>query len=91
MLTLFNIFCSPWSICRLFFVHQQLKHIKNWWYLCYHHTGPYIPSVYQNVNCNHLGQYVIIYNERKETSDYPSRYSDILVLELCYVQIYGIT
>jgi hypothetical protein len=33
-------------------------------YLCYHHKGPQLSSELQNVNYNHLGQYVIIYNER---------------------------
>lgn len=38
-----------------------------------------------------MGQYVIIYNERNETSDYnPPGYSDTMVLELCHVEIYGI-
>ena len=60
-------------------------------YLCYHHEGPELPNVLQNINCNHLGQYVIIYNERNETSDLnPPGYSDGTILELCEVEIYGI-
>jgi len=37
-----------------------------------------------------MGQYVIIYNERNETSLYPPGYSNDIVLELCHVEIYGI-
>jgi len=59
-------------------------------YLCYHDEGPGLPSVYQDRNCNHLGQYVIIYNERNVTSSYnPAGYSPKAVLELCEVEIYG--
>ena len=59
-------------------------------YLCYHDEGPGLPSVYQHRNCSHLGQYVIIYDERNETSSYnPAGYSPKAVLELCEVDIYG--
>jgi hypothetical protein len=27
-------------------------------YICYHHKGPGLPSLYQDVNCIHLGQHV---------------------------------
>ena len=58
-------------------------------YLCYHHEGPGLPLTYQDVNCNHLGQYVIIYNERNKTVAYPDAYFSNAVLELCKVRIYG--
>ena len=59
-------------------------------YLCYHHEGPGLPLVYQDVNCNHLGQYVIIVNERNETVNYPSAWEkNFAILELCKVRIYG--
>jgi hypothetical protein len=58
-------------------------------YLCYHDEGSGLPSVYQDRYCNHLGQYVIIYNERNETVNYPDDYYDFAVLELCKVRIYG--
>jgi len=58
-------------------------------YLCYHDEEPDIPSVYQDRNCNHLGQYVIIYNERNESVNYPDAYYGDAILELCKVQIYG--
>ena len=60
-------------------------------YLCYHHTGPGLPSNLDNVTCNHIGQYVIIYNERNETSFYnPPGYSNESMLELCEVEVYGV-
>ena len=58
-------------------------------YLCYHHEGPELPSVYQDVTCNHIGQYVIIYNERNETVTYPNQWYPNAILELCKVRIYG--
>ena len=62
---------------------------KNDGHLCYHHEGPGIPSKEQNRRCNHLGQYVIIYNERNTTVQYPSTYYQFAILELCKVRIYG--
>jgi hypothetical protein len=35
-------------------------------HLCYHHTGPSLTSIHQNVNCDHLGKHVIFYNERDQ-------------------------
>jgi len=58
-------------------------------YLCYHHEGPGLPLAYQDRNCNHLGQYVIIYNERNKTVTYPDTYFADAILELCKVRIYG--
>ena len=59
--------------------------------ICYHHEDPGLPSKLQNVNCSHLGQYVSIYNEKNETTDYnPPGYSNISMLELCEVEVYGI-
>ena len=58
-------------------------------YLCYHHEGPGLPLTYQDVNCNHLGQHVIIYNERNNAVTYPATYSTYTMLELCKVSIYG--
>jgi len=64
---------------------------KNDGYLCYHHKESDLPSILQNVTCNHLGHYAIIFNARNETSDYnPPGYSDVAILELCEVEIYGI-
>ena len=63
---------------------------KNGGYVCYHHTGPNLPSKTENVNCNHLGKYVIIYNERnKSASNNPTGYSSFAILELCDVQVFG--
>jgi hypothetical protein len=58
-------------------------------YLCYHHEGPGLPSLYQDRNCNHLGQHVIIYNEKNKTVTYPDTYTNYAMLELCKVRIYG--
>jgi hypothetical protein len=48
-----------------------------------------MPSLSQDRSCNHLGQYVIIYNERTESVTYPDAYYDYAILELCKVRIYG--
>ena len=59
-------------------------------HLCFHHTGTTLPSVNQTVDCNVLGQYIVIYNERNRTaSDNTPGYSEHAWLELCDVQIYG--
>ena len=62
---------------------------KNDGYLCYHHEGPGLPPVTQNVNCNYLGQHVIFYNERNENKTYPSEYTSFAIVELCYIEING--
>jgi len=57
----------------------------------YHHEGPDLPSELQNVNCNHLGQYVIINNDGIETTDYtPPGYSNESMFVLCEIEVYGI-
>ena len=58
-------------------------------YLCYHHSGPELPSVYQDVNCNHLEKNVIFYNERDEEGNNPAGYSSFAIVELCKVFING--
>jgi hypothetical protein len=58
-------------------------------YLCYHDKGPGRPSILQDRNCNHLGHYVIIYNERSKSGSYPNAYYKYAILELCKVRIYG--
>ena len=59
--------------------------------LCYHHEGPGLRCKLKNVNCNHLGRYVIIYNEQNETTEYnPPGYSNVSMLEPCEVAVYGI-
>jgi hypothetical protein len=58
-------------------------------YLCYHHEGAGLPSADEDRNCNHIGQYVIIYNERNKTVPYPDTYNEFAILELCKVRIYG--
>ena len=58
-------------------------------YLCYHHTGTTLPAVFQNVNCDHLGQYVIFYNERDELGNNTAGYSNEVIIELCNVEVNG--
>ena len=59
-------------------------------HLCFHHTGTTLPSINQTVDCNVLGQYIVIYNERNSTvNDKYHGYSEHAWLELCDVQIYG--
>ena len=58
-------------------------------YLCYHDKGPEFPPVYQGVNCNHLGQSVIFYNECDEGGNDPAGYSAEAILELCHVEVNG--
>ena len=58
-------------------------------HLCYHDKGPNLPSVYQNVHCNHLGKHVIFYNERDEAGNNPAGYSSFAIVELCKVIING--
>ena len=59
-------------------------------HLCFHHTGTKLPSMNQTVDCNVLGQYIVIYNERNRTaSDNTHGYSKTSFLELCDVRIYG--
>ena len=59
-------------------------------YLCYHHEGSGLPLAYQDVNCNHLGQHVIIYNERNKSVNYPDTWENkFSIIELCKERIYG--
>jgi hypothetical protein len=56
--------------------------------ILYHHTGTTFPSMNQTVDCNVLGQYIVIYNERNRTaSDNTPGYSDNAWLELCDVYV----
>jgi hypothetical protein len=69
---------------------SNLSTTKTDGHLCYHHEGPELPtSVYQDVTCNHLGQYVIFYNERDAGGDNPTGYSDEAIVELCNVEVNG--
>ena len=58
-------------------------------HLCYHDKGPELPPVYQDVNCNHLRQFVIFYNERDEGGNNPAGYSTEAILELCHIEVNG--
>ncbi|CAG2250515.1 unnamed protein product [Mytilus edulis] len=50
-------------------------------YLCYE-DGPGHPSTTQTISCNHLGQYVIYYDDTGDSQFGP-------IIELCYVAITG--
>jgi hypothetical protein len=56
--------------------------------LCYHHEGTVPVSGYKDVNCNYFGNQVIFYNKR-DVNNIPSEYSDIAVVELCHIEVYG--
>ena len=43
----------------------------------------------QDRSCNHVGQYVIIYNERNQSVEYTDALYEFALLELCKVKIYG--
>ena len=59
-------------------------------HLCFHDTGPQLPSsVSLNITCNHLGQYVIFYNEREEDGKNHPKYSPEAIIELCHVEVNG--
>ena len=51
-------------------------------YLCYEDPDPGLPNVTQTIPCNQLGQYVIYYDTKNDSSYGP-------IIELCYVAING--
>lgn len=55
-------------------------------YLCYNDTEPGPPNITQTISCNHLGQYVIYYQDSKGSLMGNERYN---IIELCYVAIHG--
>jgi hypothetical protein len=84
------VFVAPQRLAGYSLYVSNSSTTKNDGYLCYHHEGPEIPPVIQNVNCNYLGQYVIFYNERNETASLnPPGYGSLAILELCYIEIKG--
>jgi hypothetical protein len=84
------VFVAPERLAGYSLYVSNSSTTKNYGYLCYHHEGPGIPPVIQNVNCNYLGQYVIFYNERNETATLnPPGYSSFAIIELCYIEING--
>ncbi|XP_061190710.1 multiple epidermal growth factor-like domains protein 10 [Saccostrea echinata] len=59
--------------------------------LCYHdqQNRPGYPTPTMTLQCNTWGRYVIIYNERNPEFTYPTFYSNMAILELCEVEVYG--
>lgn len=55
-------------------------------YLCYNDTEPGLPNITQTLSCNHLGQYVIYYQDSKGSLIGNESYN---IIELCYVAIHG--
>ncbi|CAG2203352.1 unnamed protein product [Mytilus edulis] len=55
-------------------------------YLCYNDTEPGLPNITQTISCNHLGQYVIYYQDSKGSLIGNKSYN---IIELCYVAIHG--
>ncbi|XP_062598463.1 uncharacterized protein LOC134259880 [Saccostrea cucullata] len=59
--------------------------------LCFHdneYNMSTIPAVV-NISCTVHGRYVIYYNERNPSKDYPQNYSETAYSELCEVEVYG--
>lgn len=73
-----------------FFIYVSNTSSKNDAYLCYHDES-FDPkmSLDQHINCTILGRYVIYYNERKPSVEYPRWFSEYAQNELCEVEIYG--
>ena len=82
------IFAAPQRLAGYYLYVSNSSVSKTDGHLCYHHTGPGLPSKLQNVNCNYLGKHVIFYNER-DKDNIPTGYSDSALLELCHVEVYG--
>ncbi|XP_071159959.1 plexin-B2-like isoform X2 [Mytilus edulis] len=55
-------------------------------YLCYNDTESGLPNITQTISCNHLGQYVIYYQDSKGSLIGNESYN---IIELCYVAIHG--
>eukprot|EP00105_Crassostrea_gigas_P041897 XP_019926045.1 PREDICTED: uncharacterized protein LOC105335938 isoform X2 [Crassostrea gigas] len=59
--------------------------------LCYHRlqNGTNSPPSVMSIQCEMIGRYVTIYNERLPEQTYPEYYSSTAELELCEVEVYG--
>ncbi|XP_065940920.1 uncharacterized protein [Magallana gigas] len=59
--------------------------------LCYHRlqNGTNSPPSVMSIQCEMIGRYVTIYNERLPEQTYPDYYSSTAELELCEVEVYG--
>lgn len=55
--------------------------------VCYKDPDPGLPNITQTINFNHLGKFVIYYDNKGSTE--PSGRIDGPVIELCYVAING--
>lgn len=51
-------------------------------------TREFVPVVF-TTTCPTHGQYVIYYNERLTTVNYPAEYSTLVDIDLCEVEVYG--
>jgi len=49
--------------------------------MCFHDQQEGLPNTLQNITCNYVGRYVVIYNQRNRGVD--------AILELCEVEVYG--
>ena len=82
------MFTAPQNLAGYSLYVSNSSTSKTGGYLCYHDTGELLPSVIQNVTCNHLGQYVIFYNERNATNN-PIGENNHAIVELCLIEVNG--
>ena len=74
-----------------FFLYISNTTFRKDYHLCFHEIQRVkgTPSEDQRINCSVHGRYVVYYNERLSTENYPSYFSDWAFYELCELEVYG--